>query len=307
MAKTTNNKQPVATADTDVKKRKKQAKREAKLMLQLELARKDVTKAQQKLAKAENTLLTRNTLLGELEQQLTKLRGTKEKVAVFELQPELAISELDPGDIYEEDEAVAELHKAEQEPAEGREDIGGSSENKAAVDEALAESIAEDLQQEDLSISSGAGSIDILTQDEHAWPPSEIREELVEGIAEEVKADEAKAQQTTYKAESSGGAGNKSASDGNDAERQAEAEERDEARRRAANEIAPQTVTKQQDKTTGETKTSKQSTEDTDKGEHGSGSEENVHPASSNGKAATTRRRGSRRRSTTQKTDTTTD
>lgn len=258
MAKTKNNNQPVAIADNDVKKRKKQAKREAKLMLQLELARKDVTKAQQKLAKAENTLQTRNTLLNELEQQLAQLRGTEERVAVFELQPEPAISALDPGDIYEEDETIAELHKAEQEPAEGREDISTTPESKPAVDEELAETLAEttatDLQQEDLSISSGAGSIDILTQDEHAWPPSEVREELVEGIAAEVKEDEAKEQQQNE---------------------------------------------------TDTTKTSKQSTKDADKGEHGSGSEETVQSAGSNGKAATTRRRNSRRRSTTAKTETT--
>ncbi len=70
MAKTLNTSQTDDAQDEDKQLRKKQAKREAKLMLGLEDAKKDVRRAEQKFAKAQSNLEASRVRLHELEGQL---------------------------------------------------------------------------------------------------------------------------------------------------------------------------------------------------------------------------------------------
>src|SRR5437867_2630863 len=68
MVHTLSTSQQTTSSQTATKKqRKKQAKREAKNMLKLEQARKDVQRAEQKVAKAQAQLEARRTRLRELE------------------------------------------------------------------------------------------------------------------------------------------------------------------------------------------------------------------------------------------------
>src|SRR5581483_1453624 len=60
---------PSSASDNTKKLRKKQAKREAKMMLKVEQARKDVQKAEQKAAKAQTDLESTKTHLSKLEAQ----------------------------------------------------------------------------------------------------------------------------------------------------------------------------------------------------------------------------------------------
>ncbi len=65
-----------APSQNDTKKnRKKQAKREAKMMLLLELARADVKRAEQKLAKAQSRLEEQREQVRKLETQLAQMRS----------------------------------------------------------------------------------------------------------------------------------------------------------------------------------------------------------------------------------------
>mgnify|MGYP001260954572 CR=1 FL=1 len=301
MAKTKNETTANTEVYEDVKKRKKLAKKEAKLMLQIDIVRKDVAKARKKVAQNENTLTSSNSQLQALEDQLTKLRETtpdrktKEnanaikgnviKIAEIVVAPDTSEN---PDESYQEDENGVG-NRAQQEPAEGREDISETptqpettkSKNKNnkndkadkrkksdkakkadkadkteendttaetastpiedipvttanLADELAGEAVvhseialhtpeeteateaaelAAELPPEDLTITSGKGSIDILNEDVHAWPPAEIREELVESIAKEVQEDETRAQEPTYRAESTGGFGNPAVSE----------------------------------------------------------------------------------------------
>jgi len=82
MAKTTSDK-PSASAEEALKGQKKQARRETKLMLEIEEANKDLKKAQKKQAKAQASLEARNTSLQTLEANLAELRAQS-------LEPEIA-------------------------------------------------------------------------------------------------------------------------------------------------------------------------------------------------------------------------
>ncbi len=73
MAKTFNTSQTADAQDEDKQQRKKQAKREAKLMLGLEDAKKDVRRAEQKFAKAQSNLEASRARLHELEEQLAQI------------------------------------------------------------------------------------------------------------------------------------------------------------------------------------------------------------------------------------------
>lgn len=73
MAKTLNTSQTDDAQDEDKQLRKKQAKREAKLMLGLEDAKKDVRRAEQKFAKAQSNLEASRVRLHELEGQLAQI------------------------------------------------------------------------------------------------------------------------------------------------------------------------------------------------------------------------------------------
>ena len=74
MAKTTSDK-PSASAEEALKRQKKQARREAKLMLEIEEANKDLKKAQKKQSKAQARLEERSAYVHMLETRLEELRA----------------------------------------------------------------------------------------------------------------------------------------------------------------------------------------------------------------------------------------
>jgi hypothetical protein len=110
--------------DVTKKQRKKQAKQEARLLLQLEYARRGVQKAEQKVAKACSKLEANEKFFQAVEQQLAQLRGTQ----LQETQPAAVgtngtqqESEVDSGDRY--DIAASPGQEVSIPPAEGRDDI----------------------------------------------------------------------------------------------------------------------------------------------------------------------------------------
>jgi len=78
MAKTQTAKPNATQQKTDRQGRKKQAKREAKLMLKIEQAKKDVQKAEQKVARAQTNLEESRTQLRDLEQKLNEARASEQ-------------------------------------------------------------------------------------------------------------------------------------------------------------------------------------------------------------------------------------
>lgn len=76
-----NSSSSVAT-DNEQKMRKKQAKREAKLMLEIEEAKGNVQKAEKKVAKAQTELEARNAHLRTLEGNLNHMRTPSEETEV---------------------------------------------------------------------------------------------------------------------------------------------------------------------------------------------------------------------------------
>ena len=76
--KTNNTSAPVAEAN-EQKKRKKQAKQEARMMLEIEEAKVRIQKAEKKLARAHVTLEARNTHLRTLETDLSDFRTSLEE------------------------------------------------------------------------------------------------------------------------------------------------------------------------------------------------------------------------------------
>ena len=72
---------PVAEVN-EQKKRKQQAKQEAKMMLEVEEAKSSIQKAEKKLAKAQAKLEARNTHLRTLEADLSEFRTSHEETEV---------------------------------------------------------------------------------------------------------------------------------------------------------------------------------------------------------------------------------
>lgn len=70
-----------STQNDEKQKRKEQAKQEAKLMLKAEQAKKDIQKAEQKLAKAQTRLEEARTQQQKLEQKLAELRTPQQAKA----------------------------------------------------------------------------------------------------------------------------------------------------------------------------------------------------------------------------------
>ncbi len=81
MAKTASD-TPPASAEEVLKRRKKQAKQEAKLMLNIEETNKDLKKAQKKQSKAEARLEKQSTALHTLEAKLEELRSQSLEPAI---------------------------------------------------------------------------------------------------------------------------------------------------------------------------------------------------------------------------------
>jgi hypothetical protein len=81
LAKTTSDK-PSASAEEALKRQKKQARREAKLMLEIEEANKDLKKAQKKQSKAQARLEERSAYVHTLETRLEELRAPSLEPAI---------------------------------------------------------------------------------------------------------------------------------------------------------------------------------------------------------------------------------
>jgi chromosome segregation ATPase len=76
-----NSSEPVIEVN-DQKNRKKQAKKEAKMMLEIEEAKSSIQKAEKSLAKAQARLEASNTHLRTLEAELSEFRTPHEQVEV---------------------------------------------------------------------------------------------------------------------------------------------------------------------------------------------------------------------------------
>jgi hypothetical protein len=83
LAKTASD-EPSASADKVSKRQKKQARREAKLMIEIEAAKKDLKKSQKKQSKALARLEEQNTTLHILEARLEELRAQSQQAATDE-------------------------------------------------------------------------------------------------------------------------------------------------------------------------------------------------------------------------------
>jgi hypothetical protein len=77
-----NNSSDPAIEVNDQKKRKKQAKKEANMMLEIEEAKSSIQKAEKKLANAHARLEARNTHLRTLEAALSEFRASHEQTEV---------------------------------------------------------------------------------------------------------------------------------------------------------------------------------------------------------------------------------
>ena len=78
---TTVSEEPSVSAQKGLKRQKKQARREAKLVLAIEAAKKDLKKAQKKQSKALARLEERSTTLHTLEARLEELRAQSTQAA----------------------------------------------------------------------------------------------------------------------------------------------------------------------------------------------------------------------------------
>ena len=78
---TTASDEPSVSAEKVLKRQKKQARREAKLMLAIKTAKKDLKKAQKKQSKAQARLEERSTTLQTLEAHLEELRAQSPQAA----------------------------------------------------------------------------------------------------------------------------------------------------------------------------------------------------------------------------------
>ncbi len=78
---TTASDEPSVSAEKVLKQQKKQARREAKLMLAIEVANKDLKKAQKKQSKAQARLEERSTTLHTLEARLEELHAQSPQAA----------------------------------------------------------------------------------------------------------------------------------------------------------------------------------------------------------------------------------
>ncbi len=177
-----------AKQEDEQKSRKKQAKKEAKLMAQVDQAKKDARKAEQKAAKAQTNLQEQQAHLYKLEQELAQFRQADQVSSNESGQVELV-----------EQEDTTSSPEAANTPIEN---IPAGQFDEGPGAQVYADISINPPPEEDLVISSGDGSIPVVTTDEHAWPPPQIREELAESIAEQV-AQEHQTTATNEKGEGS--------------------------------------------------------------------------------------------------------
>jgi len=81
---TTASDEPAVSAKKVLKRQKKQARREAKLMIEIEAAKKDLKKSQKKQSKALARLEEQNTTLHILEARLEELRAQSQQAVTDE-------------------------------------------------------------------------------------------------------------------------------------------------------------------------------------------------------------------------------
>ena len=118
MAKTVTAKAHPSQKDAARQQRKKQARREAKIMLKIERAKKDLQKAQKKLTQSRSNLETHQTHLSDLEAKLKQLRTPQDAQTGEQLQilaPQTSsgeVPELKPEDFHIQEAA----DEAYQEP-----------------------------------------------------------------------------------------------------------------------------------------------------------------------------------------------
>ncbi|MBO0778702.1 MAG: hypothetical protein J2P37_07725 [Ktedonobacteraceae bacterium] len=162
--------QEAVLPDDSKKSRKKQAKREAKLMLKADIARRDIRRAEQKVEKARSNLEALRGQLHDLEMQLSQLRGEHngEVTGYTEMGVEEEI--VAPGDISDVSEDVSTVP-----PVEGRVDIETAGEQEPLVE---AQATPSDISKE---------GVDWSSRDEQAWS-SEVREKVVEALEEKALA-----------------------------------------------------------------------------------------------------------------------
>ncbi len=212
-----------AEQSSEKKQRKQQAKQEAKLMLRLEEAQRDVQKAEQKLAKAQKSHEDALRQQYELEERLRQLRAPESSNGstpsagntattpvpysdiVLALETPFIVQSFATVDTSLTDAATSDTDsipadapietlppstEPDQLSAEGRTDVPDESQTQNAQaasngqNEAPTEGSASS-QAEDMQIESDGVSMPILTNDESAWPPPVIREEVAEAAQEE--------------------------------------------------------------------------------------------------------------------------
>ena len=143
MAKTTSD-TPSAPAEEALKRQKKQARREAKLMLEIEEANKDLKKAQKKQSKAQARLEEQSAYVHTLETRLEELRAPS-------LEPAIEM----PQD-------SAELER-QQEPSEPEGGIAHSDGNQQASPEAGASTFTGEEQHDPVVEETTPLEVEVVT------------------------------------------------------------------------------------------------------------------------------------------------
>jgi hypothetical protein len=135
MAKSASDK-PTASAEEALKRRKKQARREAKLMLAIEAAKRALNKAQRKQTKAQARLEERSTSVHTLEARLAELRAQSPSAATNATSQRATDAE--PTSLLGEEATLPEGTVAIKDATEGE----AMLENETAVERAPAPTIS---------------------------------------------------------------------------------------------------------------------------------------------------------------------
>src|SRR6266568_5893179 len=170
MAKTARDK-PSASTEEALQRQKKQARKEAKLMLAIEEAKKDLKQAEQKIAKAQTRKEARSAYLFTLEASLAELRAQS---------PESKVDTPPPGTGWE----------YQQEQPEMESGIGGSDGNQLASSD-------QEYQDEITALTDPASAlpqveevIGISSSSSDTGTPTSIEEEQTSPLGEEAPSPE---------------------------------------------------------------------------------------------------------------------
>lgn len=178
MAKTHTD-EPAAASKQEAKaQRKKQARREARLMLKVEQARQSQQKAERKLARAQSVLERRKARVQKFEEKLAQARSAREAQngsgPVISAQPqEQPAAERAPAAPQEPRETGTRTYEAALPPAEGRVDI-----------------LMGDLAPLASSQEDGGDLEAIIAMREESTPPAEGRADILENGQEAATASQ---------------------------------------------------------------------------------------------------------------------